>query len=333
MLRVAEWTGVPVNVAWSLTAILLTLSIGSAARMFWLIHTKRSRKEIRARLGSLITWWCFYLLLVSIATLGVAAGVVVFAGLSLLGLREYRALAGKRISGTAPWWLAYAVVPMHYLLVYLGWFDSYWTFIPVWVLVVLLVRLAIRGKTENFLEVAGIVFLGLMLIVFLLSHAVLVLRLPADLSPVANSVGLFIYLIVLTEINDIAQALVGRRFGRRQIAASVSPNKTWEGLLGGLATTVLTAVLLAPLLTPFRDNPSILMRIGFRIPYLTALTAGILIAVGGFLGDITMSAIKREVEVKDSGDLLPGQGGLLDRIDSLIFTAPLFFYFTFVLYE
>jgi phosphatidate cytidylyltransferase len=259
--------------------------------------------------------------------------VVVFAVLSLLGLKEYRTLARKKISGEAPWWCAYAAVPIHYLLLYFGWFAPYWTFIPIWVLLALLIRLAARGRTRDFLETVGIMFLGLMLIVFLFSHAALVLRLPASLNPVAGAEGLLIYLIVLTELNDIAQALIGRRFGSRKIASKVSPNKTWEGFLGGMATTLLTAVLLAPLLTPFRDAAPALGQIGFNIPYLMAVAVGVLIAVGGFLGDIAVSAIKREVGVKDSGDVLPGQGGILDRIDSLIFTAPLFFYFTFVLYD
>jgi phosphatidate cytidylyltransferase len=102
-------------------------------------------------------------------------------------------------------------------------------------------------------------------------------------------------------------------FGRHKIVPTVSPNKTWEGFLGGVATTTLLAVVLAPLLTPM------------TLPL--SLAAGLLIGLGGFIGDVTLSALKRDIGIKDTGGLIPGHGGLLDRIDSLIYTAPLFFHF------
>ena len=94
---------------------------------------------------------------------------------------------------------------------------------------------------------------------------------------------------------------------------SVSPNKTVEGLLGGALTTTVIAIFLAPVLTPL-------------VP-AHAVAAGLMIGFGGFIGDVTISALKRDLGVKDSGTLIPGHGGLLDRIDSLLFTAPLFFHF------
>jgi phosphatidate cytidylyltransferase len=261
---------------------------------------------------------------------------VLFTVISLLGMHEFRRLARERIAPVRIWWrLAYLAVPIHYLFVYTGQFGPFWTFIPVWVFFAMLARLVIKEQTSGFLETAGITFLGLMLIVFMLSHAVLVLELPNEVSPVAGAPGLFLYLILLTAVNDIAQSLWGRQFGRRRITPKVSPNKTWEGFLLGAATTIALGLVLAPFLTPFTADRSI--RLGnteWTVPrLLPALTVGVLIALGGFLGDITMSAVKREVGVKDSGTLLPGQGGVLDRIDSLTFTAPLFFYFTYICYN
>jgi phosphatidate cytidylyltransferase len=111
----------------------------------------------------------------------------------------------------------------------------------------------------------------------------------------------------------VAQYLWGKAFGRHQITPTVSPNKTVEGLIGGIITTTILSYLLAPLLTPLDRWDSI--------------SAGLMISTGGFLGDITISALKRDLGVKDSGQLIPGHGGILDRIDSLTYTAPLFFHF------
>lgn len=119
--------------------------------------------------------------------------------------------------------------------------------------------------------------------------------------------------MLLTQLNDVAQYLWGKSLGRHKIVPKVSPNKTWAGFLGGVATTTLLAWLIAPWLTPLTEMESVL--------------AGLLIGVCGFVGDVVISALKRDIGVKDSGSLLPGHGGILDRLDSLTYTAPLFFHF------
>ncbi len=117
----------------------------------------------------------------------------------------------------------------------------------------------------------------------------------------------------LTQFNDVAQYTWGRLFGSKPIVPVVSPKKTWEGFLGGLLTTTVAAVLVAPLVTPF--------------DWQQAAASGLMIAAAGFIGDVTVSAVKRDLGVKDTGSLIPGHGGIMDRIDSLTFTAPLFFHF------
>lgn len=120
-------------------------------------------------------------------------------------------------------------------------------------------------------------------------------------------------LLLLTQFNDVAQFLWGKTLGSRKIAPTVSPGKTWEGYLGGLATTIGLAAVVGPWLT-ILDLPR-------------SLIAGVLIGVTGLLGDLNISALKRDLGVKDTGSTLPGHGGVLDRVDSLIFTAPIFFHF------
>jgi phosphatidate cytidylyltransferase len=140
-----------------------------------------------------------------------------------------------------------------------------------------------------------------------------------------------LYLVLLVAISDIAQALVGRRFGRHKSAPVLSPNKSWEGFIAGVVTTTVIAVLLAPALTPLAQTP---LRVGtttLAIPLLPAALAGLIISVMGYFGDLTISGVKRDIGVKDSGTMLPGQGGILDRIDSLIFAAPAFYYYVIFL--
>jgi phosphatidate cytidylyltransferase len=177
----------------------------------------------------------------------------------------------------------------------------------------------------RFLRDAGNLYWGVIVIVYLPAHAAWLAGEPPASNPAGGGAGWLLYLVMLTEINDISQALIGRRIGRRRITPIISPHKTWEGFFGGLMTTVLLAVLLAPFLTPFSDGTRV--RALQSMPLVWAATAGLLIAVVGFLGDIDISAVKRERGVKDSGTLLPGQGGILDRIDSLTFSAPCFLYY------
>jgi phosphatidate cytidylyltransferase len=131
--------------------------------------------------------------------------------------------------------------------------------------------------------------------------------------------GLVLYLVLLTQLNDVAQYLWGRSLGGPPVAPKVSPNKTWAGFLGGVGTTTLLGTVLGPLLTP--------------MAWPASLVAGLIIGLGGFVGDLNISALKRDLGIKDSGSLLPGHGGILDRVDSLTYTAPLFFHFVYVLFH
>ena len=154
-----------------------------------------------------------------------------------------------------------------------------------------------------------------------LSHSLFLFDVSSVHEPLVGSAGWFLFLVLLTEMNDIMQAIVGRKFGKHKVTPHVSPKKSLEGLLGGLVASVVLSVFLAPFLTTLLVGRNLMFGIGL------AVSAGILISLAGFLGDINMSAIKRDAGVKDGSTLLPGMGGVIDRIDSLIFTSPAFFYF------
>ena len=122
-----------------------------------------------------------------------------------------------------------------------------------------------------------------------------------------------LFLLVATQANDICQFIWGKLLGRNKILPNVSPNKTWEGFIGGMISVTACACFAAPFFTPLNQ--------------FQGLIAGLIITVSGFIGDVVISSVKRDLQIKDSGQLIPGHGGILDRMDSLLFTAPLFFHF------
>ena len=156
---------------------------------------------------------------------------------------------------------------------------------------------------------------------------------PAEGAALAGTrLGWLVLLLVLTELNDIAQAFWGRTFGRHRMAPRLSPNKTWEGFWGGVASTAAAAVVAAPAVTDWgRLVPPGASAVTLP-PRVWSAVLGVLVAVAGVAGDLVASWLKRRAGVKDSGRLLPGQGGVLDRLDSLAVAAPVFFTVTWLLW-
>lgn len=330
MNSLARLLGVQLGVLQVLTGILAALVLGSVIRLT-LLRGKEAETR-RRKIGSLIAWWILALIFGVAALLGPAAGIVVIAFISLLGFREFLAITDDRFHEKPLQMVAYLALPMHYLCILQHWYEGFWMFIPAVVFLLLPLKLILTGHTEGYIQKASTLTWGLILIVYGFSHAALLLTLPEEMNPAGGPVGLFLYLVVLTELNDIAQALWGRKFGRKKIIPAISPNKSWEGLILGMLTTVITAILLSPLLTPLSGQAKTLRDLTRGTDLLWPALAGLLIATGGFFGDLNMSAVKRDLGIKDAGHLIPGQGGVLDRIDSLTYTAPLFFYFVYFLY-
>ncbi len=267
--------------------------------------------ELRQRIRS---WWLIVALCSLALTFSRAAALVFFGLVSFLALKEYLTLIPTRQTDRRVLFWAYLSIPVQYFWIGIEWYGMFIIFIPVYLFLLLPVAMVLNGETQGYLRAAGTLHWGLMSMVFSLSHLAYLLVLPQGEYPHVSGPGLVLFLLLLTELNDVAQYCWGKLLGRHRISPTVSPNKTIEGFVGGVATTVPLAALLAPWLTPFS--------------VLDALLAGALIAVAGFFGDLSLSALKRDLGIKDSGNLLPGHGGILDRVDSLTYTAPLFFHFT-----
>ncbi len=310
LTRVAERLGAPPGVVATLGLLLAALIAGSFVR---LLAVAAHDKQRGARLASLATWWTLSLLFGGALLAGPLATAAFFALAAFLGTREYLALTIETRRDRVGDVLALIFVPAQFLVVLSA--DSLWPWLllPLVFFLILPVRMMLTGTTYNYVHDVGTVFWGVMLLGFAMSHVMLFAALPAEVHPEGHWAGWVLFLVLLTETNDIAQALWGRQLGRHKVTPTISPNKTWEGLLFGMVTTIGVALAVHRLLVP--------------LSWLPAAVGGWLIAVGGFLGDINMSAVKRDLGVKDSSSWLPGQGGVLDRLDSLSFSAPLFYHY------
>jgi phosphatidate cytidylyltransferase len=264
------------------------------------------------------SWWVMVAVFSVALLMSRNISIAFFAFVSFLALKEFLSvIPTRRADRTVLLW-AYLAIPVQYLWVGQEWYGMFIIFIPVYVFLFLPMVMVVIGETKEFLRAAGTLHWGMMTTVFSLSHLAFLLVLPEKGNPVGGGAGLLLYLVFLTQFNDVLQFVWGKTIGRHKIIPKVSPNKTWEGFLGGVCTTALLAMLIAPYLTPFDGRQ--------------ALTAGLLIGLSGFIGDVTMSAVKRDIGVKDASNLIPGHGGILDRVDSLTYAAPLFFHFTYYLH-
>jgi phosphatidate cytidylyltransferase len=266
-------------------------------------------EDVNVRMRS---WWAMAAAF-AIATLtGGVGSIVLFSLISVLALREFVTLVHSSRADHRTLVAAFFIfTPLQYLLVGFGWYGFFAILVPVYVFVLVPTSMVIMGDTERFLERAATIQWGLMVCVYCVSYVPALLLLDLDWDQ-PNALLVF-YLVLVVQLSDVLQYIWGKLVGRRRIAPRVSPNKTWEGFVGGVlsATAVGTALWWA---TPF--SPA------------AAAGMSLVICLAGFAGGLTMAAVKRDRGIKDYGALLPGHGGVLDRIDSLCFAAPIFFHLT-----
>ncbi|MFM1896188.1 MAG: Phosphatidate cytidylyltransferase [Pseudomonadota bacterium] len=316
------------EILWAIAGLLAALTGGTAVRLFAL---RNSEPELRRkRLASLRTWWILALLVSAALLLGKPGIGLLLATASCIGWQEITRLYLPRHEDRHAIRAGYGLILIHYALVVLGLDTLYPVFLPVAAPLTIAFLLLITDQPKGYVRAAGGFLWGIMFVGYGVSHAALLLNLPQTQTGPLGPLGWFLFLVILTECDDIFQAIVGRRFGahkRHCIAPVISPNKTLEGFIGGMLVIVILAPLTAPLLTGLGSlsAPSFIPA-GLH-PMLTPVLAALLISFAGYFGDINMSAVKRDAGVKDSSNLLPGMGGIIDRIDSLTMTAPVFYYF------
>lgn len=310
------------------TFILLGTVLGSLIAAFIVgLFLRRSPESaanpaIVRTFNNRVVAWCtmFAILTAGILTGSYVATVGLFGLVSFWALREYITMTPtRRADHRTLFWTFFVLLPGHYILVALGarMYDFYTTLIPVYASLFIPARVAISGDPKRFLERVAKVQAGLLICVYALSHAPALLSLELTDSggrPWAGSnAGLLFYFVLLTQLNDVFGYAWGQLFGRHIIAPQINASRSWEGFAGGVLSTMLLGMLLY-WSTPFRL---------WEAPFLAMA-----VSIAGFAGGMTMSAIKRDRGVSDYGTLVSGHAGVLDRIDSICFAAPVFFHLT-----
>jgi len=292
---------------------ILVLASTVAALLRWRLAHGQPHTVIDNLVSRINAWWVMVIAIGLAFIFGKTGVLVLFYLISFYALREFLSLAyTRRADHNAMAAAFFIALPAQYFLIWIEWYGLYSIFIPVYAFLILPILAALGGDTKRFLERTSKVQWGLMICVYCISHvpALLTLNIPGY---EGRHLLLIAFLVLVVQGSDVLQYIWGKLMGKRKVAPELSPSKTWEGLIGGvLSATALGAALFW--ITPF--NPWQAALIAFTICLL------------GFFGGLVMSAIKRDRGVKDWGHMIEGHGGMLDRLDSVIFAAPIFFHVT-----
>ena len=274
------------------------------------IRPRSDTSELAARVRA---WWVMAALFFGAIAVSDVVSLVLFAFMSCWAMKEYVTLLVTRPADHRTLFLAFAAIPVQDYWIGIGWDGMFIIFIPVYMFLFLPIRQILSGETRGFIASTAQIQWGLMALVYCLSHMAFLLRLEDVPGTQVNGRTLLLFLVFVVEMSDVLQYVWGKTIGRHRIIPNVSPNKTWEGFAGGIASAMLLSLLIR-FLTPF----------GVWETFLVSF----LICLAGFCGGAVMSAIKRDFGVKDFGGLIAGHGGMLDRVDSLCYAAPVFLHYT-----
>ena len=321
-----------------LAGVFALLAIGAVVG--WLL-SRQPESSINPALIRLfnqriVAWWAMFATLIFSAVLGRPMIVILFFFVSFWALREFITMTPTRLADHRTlFWTFFVITPLQYFFVFVGntyawWFNLgengdlyglYSIFIPVYCSLLIPARMALAGDPKRFLERFAKIQSGLLICVYALSHAPALLDLElvtwrSDGTYVeyqGSPSGLLFYFIILVQLSDVFHYLANKIFTRHVIAPSINGSRTWEGLLVGTLATALAGLALW-WVTPFTLAGSACM--------------ALIISLMGFCGTMTMSAVKRDRGVRDYGTLVRGHVGVLDRIDSICFAAPVFYHLT-----
>lgn len=290
---------------------LLTLASAIGAWLHWRQPAGQPSPGIANLNARIKAWWGMVALLGLAFWAGKTGVILLFAFISFQALREFISVTyTRRGDHRALVWSFFFFLPLQYFLIGIDWYGLFSILIPVYAFLLLPISSTLGADTTRFLERAAKVQWGLMICVYCLSHvpALLTLQIPGF---EGCNLQLIVFLVLTVQSSDVFQYVWGKLLGRHKLAPEISPSKTLEGLVGGVLTSTAVGAALW-WITPFAPWQAALL----------ALTINIL----GFFGGFVLSAIKRDRGLKDWGSMIEGHGGMLDRVDSIAFSAPIFFH-------
>ncbi|SER44235.1 phosphatidate cytidylyltransferase [Gracilibacillus ureilyticus] len=290
---------------WTLSVILITITL--ATILFKIAKKKQPGKDFSGIAYRIKVWWGMFVVFFFATLFTPALSLLSIMALSYFSLKEYFSMMKTRKSDRRLFLWAYLMIPIQYYWIYIGWYGMFIVFIPVYVFLFLPLPRIIRKGTVGFLRSVSFTQWGVMLMVFGLSH----LAYYQFATPEYGS-NLVLFLIILTQTNDVIQYLVSLYIGKIKIVPSANPYITLEGFIAGLLATSSISYLLYPYLTPFDWKFGVL--------------SGAIIGAAGFIGSLTVSVLKRDLLIGNQAKLQLLQGRYLSRIDSLTYTSPIFFH-------
>jgi phosphatidate cytidylyltransferase len=305
---------IPREFFWLFGSLVVLLGLASAIGA-WLRSRPADEKKAASRanlVARINAWWVMVAILAVAFLTGSTMTLILFALASFFALREFITLTPSNPGDRLPLSLSFfMVLPIQYALIGMERYGLFVIFIPVYAFLLLPSIAALRSDIDDFLSRSAKQQWALMVTVYSLSHApaLLMLDIPGA-GPGADALLLF-YLLLVVQMSDVMQYVFGKLFGKTKIAPLVSPSKTVEGFIGGgIAATLIGAAMWW--ITPFT-------------PLQSAAMSAVIVMMG-FLGGLTLSAVKRSLGAKDWGVMIEGHGGVLDRTDSICFAAPMFFH-------
>ncbi|MBK8556693.1 MAG: phosphatidate cytidylyltransferase [Lewinellaceae bacterium] len=299
---------IPTPLLWVFAGIFGFLAITTL--IFQVLSWKKPTPLLQEMLLRTRSWWFMAAGIALVVMAPPIVGTIIIGYVCFVALREMFSISGFREADRPAMFFAYFAIPVQFYLAYQQNLEVFYYFIPLVMSLSMAFILVLTGSTESIGRSMALTITMLLLTAYLLSHIVLLYNMDIPGYHIGGG-GLIIFLVALTGFNDVFQFFWGKLLGKHKILPTVSPNKTWEGFIGGIFSTAGLALGLR-FLTPFSIEASAIV--------------GLAIGIMGFGGDVMISAIKRDLRLKDTDDLIPGHGGAMDRLDSILVTAPVFYH-------